>query len=614
MPFAHAGQYLRIDLTARKYRVESVPDEQVERYLLGSGLAARWFYDEMDATRDPLDPASPLMMLNGLLAGTFAPTGCRSSWCGRSPLTGIWNESNMGGHFGAEVRFAGYDGFVITGRASRPTYLWIEGEGGRVEFRSAEELWGLDHFETFDRLRAATDPKAQIACIGPAGENLVRIAGIMQGGHAYARTAGRGGMGALLGSKNLKAIVVRGGARPAYPDPAAFNALVREQNGFIKDHSISMSKLGTAGGTVNAEQYGGLPIHNWREGNWEGAKEISGQRMAETVWKRHTFCYACPIGCGKQVEIKEGAYAGTWGEGPEYETVGLLGSNLLNADLPALVKANDLCNRYGLDTVSTGATVAFAFEAFEKGLLTRDQCNGLDLTWGNSAAILALIEAIAYRRGVGELLADGVNRAAQRLGPAAAELNLTVKGLEFPAHDPRAFFSMGINYATANRGACHLEGLTFWNGYGIPLPDLGYPVGLDSHDSTIGARIAVDHQNYASVFNPLGLCKFIIKGQFGPERATALVNTAMGWRWTPRDLLRAGERLFNLKRLINGRYGISREDDTLPLRFRTQPRPTGKSAGFVPDVERMLADYYALREWTPDGRPSAVKLKELGLS
>ncbi len=613
MPYAYAGKYLRIDLASREYQIVLVAEALVKQYLLGSGLAAKIMYDEMDSSLDPLDPASPLIMMNGLLTGTFAPTACRSSWCGRSPLTGIWNESNMGGTFGAELRFSGFDGFIITGRADKPTYLWIDGEKQTVAFRSAQELWGLDHFDTFDRLRAATDPKAQVACIGPAGENLVRIAGIMQGGHPNARTAGRGGMGALLGSKNLKAIVVRGKDRPVYPNQAVFHALVRDQNWYIKDNSIAMSKFGTGGGLANSEQYGALPLNNWRDGNWAGARGISSQRIAETIWKRHTFCFACPIGCGKEIEIKEGPYAGTWGEGPEYETLAFLGSNLLNGDLPAIAKANDLCNRYGLDTISTGAAIAFALEAHEKGLLTREQCNGLDMTWGNSQTVLALIEAIAYRRGIGDLLADGVNRAAQRLGPAAEELNITVKGLELPAHDPRAFFSMAMNYATANRGACHLEAPAFWNAYGIPLADLGYPTGLDSHDSSLGAKIAFDYQNYSQVYNPLGLCKFIVKGEVGPERTTALLNAAMGWNWTPRDLLFMGERLFNLKRLINIRYGIGQKDDILPLRVRTQPRPTGKSAGFLPDMERMRVEYYALRGWVANGSPSLDKLRALGL-
>lgn len=613
MSFVNAGRLARVDLSTRETLIEPIPDAWVEQYLLGSGLAAKIFYSEMDPSLDALDPASPLLIMNGLLSGTFSPTGCRSSWCGRSPLTGIWNEANMGGHFGAELRFAGYDGLILTGRASEPTYLWIDGERGRIEFRPASHVWGADHFETFDRLRVETDPKSQIACIGPAGENLVRIACILQGGHTHTRTAGRGGMGALLGSKNVKAIAVRGKAKPSYPDPKTFNALVRNQNDFIKDNSIAMSKFGTAGGVPTTEANGDLPINHWRDGNLPNVMDISGQRIGETIWVRHTFCHACPIGCGKQVEIKEGPYAGICGEGPEYETLALLGANLKITDLNAVVKMNDLCNRYGMDTISTGGSIAFAFEAHEKGLLTREQAIGLDLTWGNTDTAIALVEAMAFRRGLGDLLADGVNRAAKKLGPAAQELNLTVKGLEMPAHDPRAFVSMGINYATANRGACHLESLSFYNGNGVKHPDLGYSTVIDPHDSSLGAKLAVDYQNYMQVYNPLGLCKFLIKATYGPDMVADLVNASLGWHWTRDDVVKTGERLFTLKRLINRRYGISRRDDTLPQRFLTRPRPTGKAAGVLPDLERMLADYYRLRDWDSEGAPRPSKLEELGL-
>lgn len=613
MPYVYSGKYLRIDLTDKTYRVDTIPGDWVERYTLGSGLAAKIYYDEMDPSLDPLDPRSPLLMFNGLLSGTFSPTGCRSSWCGRSPLTGIWNEANMGGHFGAEVRFAGYDGFIITGRAAEPTYLWIDGNTKTLEFRSAKQLWGLDHFDAFDKLRAETDPIAQVACIGPAGENLVLIAGIMQGGHSHARTAGRGGMGALLGSKNLKAIVVRGKEKPTYADAKGFNALVREENNYIKDNSVSMMKFGTPGGIPATDALGDLPINNWRDGNFPTHMNISGQRIGETIWVRHTFCHACPIGCGKEVELKEGPYAGTWGEGPEYETLALIGANLKIDDLQYVVKANDLCNRYGMDTISTGASIAFAFEAHERGLISQEQADGLDLTWGNGEAAVQLVEMIAYRRGIGDLLANGVHRAAQKFGAAAADLDLTVKGLEMPAHDPRGFVSMAPNYATANRGACHLEAISYWNGYGIKHNALGYDHPLDQHDSGNAAKLAYDYQNYMQLYNPLGLCKFIAKGNVGPDMLCDLVNKSMGWNWSVEDYMETGERLFQLKRMINNRFGITRKDDKLPVRLTTLARPTGKAAGVLPDMDRIMPEYYSLRDWDEEGKPKKERLEKLGL-
>jgi aldehyde:ferredoxin oxidoreductase len=613
MTYVYAGNLLRIDLTSGAHRTEPIRDADVRRYLLGSGLAARIFATEMDPSLDPLDPASPLLAFTGLLTGTFSPTGCRSSWCGRSPLTGIWNEANMGGHWGAELRFAGFDGLVITGRAAEPVYLWLH--NGQVEIRPAAHLWGLDHFATFEKLRAETDPKAQVASIGPAGENLVRLANVMQGGQPHARTAGRGGMGALLGSKNLKAIVVRGDGKPRYPDQKAFRAFVQQINQFIKDNSVGMSQLGTAGGVPGTELTGDLPLKNWTLGSWkEEAARISGQRIAETIFERHTHCFACPIGCGKTVKIEEGPYAGVQGHGPEYETLAGFGGNCQCDDLNAIAGMNDLCNRYGLDTISTSAAIAFAMEAYERGLISRQETGGLDLTWGDAGAMIGAIHAIARRDGIGALLADGVRAAAARLGPEAEAFAIHVKGMELPYHDPRAFVSMAPNYATASRGACHLEAISYWLGYGTRWEGWYAPDEWDDHDSTGKGQVAVDFQNYLAVYNPLGICKFIAKGKIGPQQVADLVNAALGWGWTADDVLTTGERLFNLKRLINLRLGITRADDTLPRRLLAEPRPSGGAAGVLPDLDRMLTEYYHIRGWTPDGTPSPERLAMLGLA
>jgi aldehyde:ferredoxin oxidoreductase len=616
MPYVYAGQYLHIDLSTGTWEVVPMADEDVRRYLLGSGYAAYLYYREMNPDIGPLDPRSALYVFNGLLSGTFAPTGCRSSWCGRSPLTGIWNEANMGGHWGAELRFAGYDGIVVTGRAAEPVYLWIDGRAGTVTLRPASHLWGLDHFATYEAIGRETDPKAVVACIGPAGEHLVRFAAVVTGGQAHSRAAGRGGMGALMGSKNLKAIAVRGQERPAYHDVATFRQVVKESNQSIKENSLSMSKLGTPGGVIGAEKVGDFPLGNWREGSRPDlAAQISGQRIAETIFVKHTFCFACPIGCGKYVEVKEGPYAGVSGHGPEYETLAGFGGMLLNDDLNSIAALNDLCNRYGMDTISTSSVIAFAFEAYERGLLRREDADGLELTWGNAEAALALVKRIAYREGLGDLLADGVRAAARRLGPEAERFALHVKGLEMPYHDPRAFMSMAANYATANRGACHMEACAYWEGYGVKVPGLAGALPYEKHDSRGQGRVAAHYQNYVATYNPLGLCKFIIKGLAGPDMVASLVNAALGWGWTAADVFLAGERLFNLKRLINLRLGVTRADDTLPERFLREPRPAGGAAGVLPDLALMLAEYYDHRGWDPQtGRPTPEKLAQLGLN
>jgi len=609
----YTGRLLRIDLTDGATYVEEIDDGDVRRFLLGSGLAAKIYYEEMDPLLDPLDPASPLLAFTGVLTGTFSPTGCRSSWCGRSPLTGIWNEANMGGHWGAELRFAGFDGLVIKGRAEEPVYLWIH--DGEVEIRSASHLWGLDHFATFEKLRAETDAKAQLACIGLGGENLVRLAGVMQGGQEHARTAGRGGMGALLGSKNLKAIVVRGSGKPQYPDMKAFRAFVREINKHIQENSVGLSQLGTAGGVPATELTGDLPLRNWTLGNWkDGAARVSGQRIAETTFAKHTHCFACPIGCGKTIRIEEGPYAGVYGHGPEYETLAGFGGNCQCDDLNAISSMNDLCNRYGLDTISTSSVLAFAMEAYEKGLISQEQTGGLDLTWGNAEVLIEAIHAIARREGIGELLGDGVRAAAVRIGPEAEAFAIHVKGLELPYHDPRAFVSMAANYATAVRGACHLESLSYWLGYGVRFEGWYDPEEYDAHDSNGKGQVAVDLQNYMAVYNPLGLCKFIAKGKIGPQHVADLVNAALGWEWTLQDVLDTGERLFNLKRLINRRLGMVGADDTLPQRLLTETRPSGGAEGVLPDLDIMLRDVYRIRGWTADGVPTADRLAALGLA
>ena len=630
MSFVYAGRFLRVNLDSGEVQEEQITVEDVQQWLLGSGLAAHLFYNEMDPAREPLDPASPLMVFNGLLTGTIAPAAARSSWCGRSPLTGIWNESNIGGRWGAQLRFAGFDGVIVTGRALSPVYLWIHDEVdeghpkaaprprlGGAEIRDAAHVWGRGTFETYDRLRKETDPKAEAACIGPAGENQVLLAGVMTGGQGHNRAAGRGGMGALMGSKNLKAIVVRGHTKPTYPGSARFRAVVREATSSIRKNSEGLSLTGTAGGVPGAEHFGDIPLKNWQEGSWpEGAQAISGQAIRETIWARDTRCFACPVGCGKAIQVEEGPYAGTWGEGPEYETLAGFGGNLLIDDLPALAAINVLCNDLGLDTISTSDVIAFATEAMERGLISADDAGGLHLAWGEPEPVIALIEQIARREGLGILLADGSRAAAARLGPEAEDFAIHVKGLEPAYHDPRAFVDMGLNYATASRGACHLESLTYWRGYGVEWP--GWQEGprerFASDEATV--RLVIAFQDFVAVYNPLGICKFMIKGGMEPAQTVELLNSAMGWDWTADDLVRVGERVFNLKRLINMRLGVTRalyQNDTLPRRFLVEPRPSGTAAGVLPDLDRMLPMYYELRGWDADGRPTRKRLEELEL-
>jgi len=612
MPYSYAGKIIRVDLNSRECKVDSIEDALIEKYLLGSGLAARMYYGEMDPAREPLDPDSCLMMMIGLLSGTVVPTSCRLSLCGRSPLTGIWNETTAGGYWAAQLRAAAYDGLVITGRASEPVYVWITEDA--AEIRPARHLWGLDTTETSAQIRGETDPKAQIACIGPAGENLAAMASVMIGGED-SRAAGRGGMGAVMGSKNLKAVAVRGFKTPEYHDRKGLLASVREANAFIKQNSLGMTQFGTSGGIITTEKVGDMAIQNWRLGSWvEGAPEITGERMAETILTGNYRCHACPIGCGREIEIKDGPYAGLKGSGPEYETIIGFGPMCMNDDLQSIAAMNDLCNRYGLDTISTSGTVAFAMEAWEKGLLTAERTGGLDLSWGNTQSMMRLIGMIGNREGLGDTLADGSRAAARRLGGNSIEWAIQVKGMELAYHDPRTFASMALGYSTANRGGDHLETMSYWHEYGITWPDMGYVDPPDKMVSEGKSKLVYDFQNFMSVFNGLGLCKFIAKGGVGPQLVAEWVNLAVGWDWTMEDVLLTGERIFNLKRLINARWGISRKDDTLPPRMLAQSRPSGAAQGNLPHLGKMLDEYYTARGWSEEGHPSDEKLDELGLS
>ena len=612
MPYAYAGRLLRLDLSSSEWRVQDIEDSPVEEYLLGAGLAAKIYHDEMDPSRGPLDPESSLILMIGALSGTVLPTSCRLCICGRSPLTGIWNEATVGGYWAAQLRAASYDGLVLTGRAEEPAYIWIADD--TIEIRPAGHLWGLDTHETADKIREETDSKTEVACIGPAGENLAGMAAVMFGGKD-SRAAGRGGMGAVMGSKNLKAVAVRGSQTPEYHDRKGLLESVREANAFIKENSLGMTQFGTSGGIITTEKVGDLAIQNWRLGSWEkGAHMITGERMSETIVTGNYRCHACPIGCGREIEIKEGPYAGLVGSGPEYETIVGFGPLCLNDDLESIAAMNDLCNRYGLDTISASGTIAFAMEAWEKGLLDVESTGGLDLSWGNTDSMIRLIDMIANREGLGDVLADGTRSAAERLGHNSIEWTVQVKGLELPYHDPRAFTSMALGYATANRGGDHLETMSYWHEYGKEWPDLGYVDPPDMLVSEGKARMVYDFQNFMGVFNGLGLCKFIAKGGVGPQLVADWVNLALGWDWGAQDVLLTGERLFNLKRLINVRWGVSRKDDTLPLRMLAHARPSGSAKGNLPHLGKMLYEYYAVRGWSEEGIPTKEKLEELGLS
>lgn len=606
------GKILLVDLTTRKVETRALPDAVYKKYLMGSGLGARLLTDLGDIAADPFDPGNPLVIIPGMFAGTTIPGGTRTSIVSRSPLTGIWGEASVGGTWGSEFRCCGYDGLVILGAASTPVYLWINND--HVEIRGAEKVWGKDTYDAGDLLLAETDPKAKVAAIGQAGENLVRIASVMVEGR-HARAAGRTGMGAVMGSKKLKAVVVRGTRGIPVYNPAGLMGWAFKKTNEMPAKFGMFTVYGTSGSIEVHEERGGLPIKNFQDGHWpEGAAKISGKTIHEKYDVKSSSCNGCPVHCWQHVTIEgEDGVRANVGHNPEYETLGAFGAMCLNDDLPSVIRANELCNRYGLDTISTGNSIAFAIEAFERGLISEADTGGLRLAWGDSQAIVTLVEQIAFKKELGRLLADGSLAAARKIGGEAEKLTITVKGLEFPMHDPRAFWSMGINYATGARGACHLEGLPFIVETGVPMPEFGYNAKLNPRITDGKALLAARMHSLMAIYNGLGMCKFYARA-FSPTPLTEALNNLTGWKWTWEDLMQAGDRIFNLKRLYNTRLGVTWKDDQLPHRILTQEKRGQDLPNIPPEAfEQMLREYYEVRGWTPEGRPTEKTLRALKL-
>ncbi|MBU2574962.1 MAG: aldehyde ferredoxin oxidoreductase family protein [Elusimicrobia bacterium] len=604
------GRLLDIDLSKKTSRVVEFGEADARKYFLGSGLAAKLLYYDFQNDMDPLDPAAPLLFISGLFTGGNLPGTSKLSVCAKSPLTGIWNEATVGGHWPAEFRKTGFDGMILTGRAPEPTLLHITKNG--AEFQSAAALAGKDAYEAGALLKEKFSGRAKIAVIGPAGEQRVPIASIMFD-PPISRVAARAGIGAVMGAKMLKAIVAEGdpSIQLEVARPGEYKAELKADIEEIRKNTVGLTNFGTSGGVEAVEKYGDLPIKNWQLGSWpDGAKKVCGQAMQPLMLDKHYSCYACPIRCGK---IYKNEKLGLYGHGPEYETIGMLGANCLNDDPEAIAESNEWCNRYGMDTISAGAIIAFAIEAYERGIITQKDTGGLALGW-NGASVVALTHKIGRQQDIGKTLGLGVKRAAEKLGHNASELAVHTKGLEYPAHDPRGHVGMALSYATACRGACHLEGLTYFLDRGIPAADFGYTTPPNPHLSSDKPPIVVNMQNYLSVFNPLGMCKFLFIGRVGPKKIARWLELVCGWDATMEEVMQTGERLFNLKRMYNVKLGVSRKDDVLPPRLYAEAKPDGSAKDVLPDLGNMLYKYYQLRNWTKDGIPEKEKLAELGIN
>lgn len=602
---------LRVDLTRRSVEVQDLDDSLLEKYVGGAGLGARLLYDETTPATDPLGPENVLIAMTGPFTDSRVPSSSRHHVMARSPLTGLLGESNVGGSWAVHFKKTGYDGIVVTGKADAPVYLWIHDSG--VEIRDAGPIMGKDSIESADWLKGQTTDKASAAVIGPAGERMVRIAGMPHVG-TIVRQAARCGLGAVMGSKNLKAMVAYGTQKARQAREEELREQMKTVLPHVRKATETFGKYGTSGGLENYEKIGNFPLRNWRGSRWADAVKISGVTMHDTILKGRTACLQCPIACGRHIRVEEGPYGPLEGEGPEYETLGTMGGECLVDDLAAICKANDLCNRFGLDTMSTGSVIAFAMEAFERGLITTADTDGIELRWGSGEALVEMTRKIGLRQGIGELMGEGVMRMARSLGRGAEEFAVHVKGLEPSAHDPRRFWTQAMSYGTAARGACHNASWSHPYEMALFMPELGIDQPHPSYRREGTAEVAAKLQDYQCLGDALIICRFTQVGKAVTATNIRDWYTMITGRETGiGELIAVGERIFNLKRLFNTRLGVSRKDDFLPPRFLTLNRKGEGITTQLPPMGQLLADYYEYRNWSEEGLPTPEKLRQLGL-
>jgi len=619
MPYGYNGKILRVDLERESIDVEEPKEILYCRYLGGGTLALYYLLKELKPKTDPLAPENILVFSGSVISGTPASGLSRFSVAAKSPLTNAFGEAEAGGWWIPELKFAGFDAIIIKGRAKQPVYLWIH--EGEAEIRDASQTWGKFSKETQEEIRRELgDDRIRIALIGPAGERKVKAACIL---NELKHVNGRTGLGAVMGSKNLKAIAVRGKNRMKVANEESVKRLTRWLKETYEEPYFSIGNLGTSRVTTMLSEQGILPTLNFREGSFAEADAISGETMSKTILVRRGTCYGCFVRCKREVKVGEPYFVDPIYGGPEYETVAAFGSMCGIGDLKAISKANQLCNAYGLDTISTGGLISFAMECYEKGILTRRETSGLELQFGNIEAMLRMVEMIGEREGIGDILAEGMLSAAEKIGKGAEDFAIHVKGMPVPFHEPRGKVGVGLGYAVSATGPDHMEYPhdPFWaTEAGIALlRPLGILEPVDVFDlGPQKVRIFVYLQQYWNLLNSLGVCMFTAK-PFGPQTLNGIVDyvkTVTGWETSLFDLLKVGERHANMARIFNLREGFTARDDTLPDRF-FQPMAGGTLEGKRIDREefsKAIETYYEMMGWDPEtGVPKKAKLAELDL-
>jgi aldehyde:ferredoxin oxidoreductase len=598
----YAGKILRVNLTNGTVQTQLLDGTTVKKFIGGRGYGARILYDENPSGVDPFDPDNRIIFFTSPFLGTSIPCSVKPCAVTKSPLSQTILMSLSGGYFGSELKFTGYDGIVITGRAEHPVYLQIHNDD--VQIKDASLVWGKDTLETQDLLKDAFgDNKARVVTIGTAGEKLVRFASAINERRAF----GRGGIGAVMGAKQLKAIIVRGTRPVDLFDKHGFDAIVKElRERFKSDEAKVFSRYGTSGVVHLVESKGIFPTRNYQAGIFEGRSKIDGVAREEFV-EKHVTCYGCPVGCSVITVATDEAYKGIKSEGPEYETLWSFGGQCGNDNLSAIIAAENLCDRYGLDTISTGNCIGFAMECFEKGIITKDDTDGLELRFGDHEAMVEMVRKIGSRDGFGEILAEGVYRASQKIGRGSQKLAMHIKGSEMCGYDPRGAMGQGLSFATCPRGADHQKGLIRQEVFGKPPP-------IDRFAIEGKAQIVKEIQDEMAFLDAMGICCFLTRRDItGPADYAKLFKYVTGIEISEQDIWTVGERIFNLERIFNQREGFARKDDTLPERFLTEPLREGPSAGHTVPIQQLLDDYYRVREWDTNGTPTEKILFKLGL-
>ena len=596
--FGYQGVILRVNLTDKTIKKEELNLDDALKYIGGRGLGTKILMDEVDPMTEPLSIDNKLIFTTGPLTGTSTPTGGRYMVITKSPLTGTVACSNSGGYWGAELKFAGYDAVIIEGKSDEHVYLNISDD--IVEIKDASSIWGKTSGDVTTILEGIHGEKARVATIGPAGENLSKISGIM---NERGRAAGRSGVGAVMGSKNLKAIVVRGTGKVNVNDSVKLKEAFSKSMTKIRENGVTGQGLPTYGSAVLVNiinENGVLPTNNFQESYFDKAEEISGETLAEKYLKKKDPCFRCPIGCGRYCEVD-----GIEGSGPEYETIWGFGSNCGVSDLGAIIKANYWCNEYGLDTISASTTIAAAMELYQKGYIKKEDLDDApELTWGNAEAVVEWTKRMGQGKGLGAKMAEGSYRFCESYG--VPELSMSVKKQEMPAYDPRGIQGIGLNYATSNRGGCHVRG------YMISPEILSLPQELDRFATDGKAGWTKIFQDFTASIDAVGLCLFT-SFAMGADDYADLYNSICGTTLTGNDFVEYGERIWNLERLYNLKAGIDPSQDTLPKRLLEEPITEGPSKGHVNKLSITLPEYYKARGWTENGIPTEEKLKVLGL-